>query len=658
MLTYSTLIFFWKRSRNNLLEIHKKRKRKVKKTIAIILAVIMAASICGCSQNTVEEKLPDVTEVTPAPTQEPDYDAQMKLIEDSREMWTVEDWSPWFYTVNDLDHNGRLDLIVASLQGTGMYTYANCWEVNEAHDALVKCVTDAEEEDSWPAVWPDIIKDSTDCYYDRTANRYYYVFEDELKNGYLEYYFSKMAVCLHDGAVDMTVLSGKSVLYESENGAPTLTFTDKDGNPITEEEYEKAADNYFEGLEKTQVYFDWTEIETQLQREPNLIFASDLFDGYGYVHQLCDQTGVYDFSAINSDGVTWEVYILDKEFDDAERFIPQAYEKALSGNGSLSVKEGEWIYIYCPCNQWTMQVAPEGCAFSWNLNPEKEYTEREVPQGPVPEITKNPTAESLSVGGKTWFIAYADGADTVEWELINPSDGRGYSPAQAMALCKGLTAEVIDGNTLAIDNAPLELNGWKAKAIFKNSFGKAETTPALITVEDFIAKYKTILENYKTMTPSDDVSEMVTYSKHIGYALKDLDKNGIPELLIAGAGTDDFSQNMIYDIYTISGDTPVRLAVSGARNRFYVMTDSRILNQGSNGAAYNVNYVFKVTGTEMNVTEGVLSGLDDQNNIVWYYSTDSDYDFSNDTQISEQQANETVSAWEAAIYLPQLTKIV
>ena len=107
--------------------------------------------------------------------------------------------------------------------------------------------------------------------------------------------------------------------------------------------------------------------EEELPREPSLIFARDLFDGYGYVHQQCDVTGEWGFYPISSEGVTWEVYILDKEFDDAERFIPQAYPRALEGSGTLSLEAGQWIYIYCPCNSWTMQEAPEGCAFSWGL---------------------------------------------------------------------------------------------------------------------------------------------------------------------------------------------------------------------------------------------------------------------------------------------------
>ena len=107
--------------------------------------------------------------------------------------------------------------------------------------------------------------------------------------------------------------------------------------------------------------------------EPNLIFASDLYEGYGYVHQRCGKTAKYSFAPINSEGIDWLVYILDKEFTDAERFIPQAYPLALTNSGELEIEEGQWIYIYCPCNSWTGTSAPEGCAFSWGFSDARIY---------------------------------------------------------------------------------------------------------------------------------------------------------------------------------------------------------------------------------------------------------------------------------------------
>lgn len=95
------------------------------------------------------------------------------------------------------------------------------------------------------------------------------------------------------------------------------------------------------------------------------VMAADNYEGYGFAHTQCKETGTYSFAPVNSDGVTWQVYILDEEFHDAERFIPQAYSLALEGAGTVEVKEGDWIYIYSSCNVWNMIEPPEGCAMVW-----------------------------------------------------------------------------------------------------------------------------------------------------------------------------------------------------------------------------------------------------------------------------------------------------
>ena len=81
--------------------------------------------------------------------------------------------------------------------------------------------------------------------------------------------------------------------------------------------------------------------------------SGDAWGDYGYVHFLCEADGTYSFTAQDSDGIEWKVYLLDKEFDDAERFIPQAYPLILEGDGWVSINAGQYVYIYCSANCWT-----------------------------------------------------------------------------------------------------------------------------------------------------------------------------------------------------------------------------------------------------------------------------------------------------------------
>ena len=99
--------------------------------------------------------------------------------------------------------------------------------------------------------------------------------------------------------------------------------------------------------------------------DAGIVYAADLADTVGFVSFESPQTAVYSFTAVNSEDAPWEIYVLDEPFTDAERYIPQAYACALTGDGSLLVEAGKWIYIHCPYNGFTGETAPEGCALSW-----------------------------------------------------------------------------------------------------------------------------------------------------------------------------------------------------------------------------------------------------------------------------------------------------
>ena len=109
-----------------------------KKKLLICTAFLLCAAT-GCSGNS-----PSVTEVSAAETAPASEDAavseeisaQLSLIAANASVW-VQDASygtVYQYTVTDLDQNGRLEVIAASLQGTGLYTYSCFFEVNEARD--------------------------------------------------------------------------------------------------------------------------------------------------------------------------------------------------------------------------------------------------------------------------------------------------------------------------------------------------------------------------------------------------------------------------------------------------------------------------------------------------------------------------------------------
>lgn len=236
--------------------------------------------------------------------------------------------------------------------------------------------------------------------------------------------------------------------------------------------------------------------------------------------------------------------------------------------------------------------------------------------GPTVVITKNPTSESLGIGGTTWFIAHANNASVVTWQAVSP-DGRIYSAAEALSLHPGLALDGINNDTLALRNVPLSLNGWGFQARFDGQGNSAVSTAAYIYVGDFVTAYQSVLNAYRAAyevgghtaqyARQNGLSEVITHSPHVGYAFKDLNKDGTPELFIGGVNPDGFARLIVYDCYTLVNGVPVRLAVSAENDRFYLRTDSTLLNGGEDGKGNEHYFLFRFSNNRLNSVEGYMS---------------------------------------------------
>ncbi|MCD8085053.1 MAG: hypothetical protein LUF28_01770 [Clostridiales bacterium] len=69
-----------------------------------------------------------------------------------------------------------------------------------------------------------------------------------------------------------------------------------------------------------------------------------------------EASGTYLFTIENGAGhedATWKIYVLEEPFEDATRYISQAYEPSLTGAGSLEITAGSWVYCFCSVNAYT-----------------------------------------------------------------------------------------------------------------------------------------------------------------------------------------------------------------------------------------------------------------------------------------------------------------
>lgn len=181
---------------------------------------------------------------------------QIDLIFSQREIWEQTDEfiaEETQYTVVDLNGNGRLELVAASCQGTGHYTYTDIYEVSEDGDSLVHYMHTVPEGDSQA----DIIWGVAPVYYSQEEGVYRYLFDDLIRDGAAYYYESRKILELKENQILETTLAHR--ITEYIDSVPIVTYgSGINGMRVTnEQEYEDAPDKIFEGWRKGMAYFLW-----------------------------------------------------------------------------------------------------------------------------------------------------------------------------------------------------------------------------------------------------------------------------------------------------------------------------------------------------------------------------------------------------------------
>ena len=92
-----------------------------------------------------------------------------------------------------------------------------------------------------------------------------------------------------------------------------------------------------------------------------IIEAKACYENAGYVEFVADaeKTAEYTFTAENSESAEWMVYVLDQSFDEGYRYIAQFTDPVLTGDGTITVNAGQFVYIYCSVNEFTYESADE-----------------------------------------------------------------------------------------------------------------------------------------------------------------------------------------------------------------------------------------------------------------------------------------------------------
>ena len=177
----------------------------------------------------------------------------------------------------------------------------------------------------------------------------------------------------------------------------------------------------------------------------------------------------------------------------------------------------------------------------------------------------------------------------------------------------------------------------------------------------WLALYEPVFENYRAVAGADPNS--FDYSKDTysvltsydlvegqpvmyGYLLRDVDGNGVPELLVGNMAADD--GGIVHAMFTLVDNEPTFVLYSWARNRYYLTDSGEVYNAGSSGAMDSEYYVCSLSGTILKPLYGCFTS--DEGGYGGFYTVSGGDRYSGSArEVSQEEFSRTLETMEAAI---------
>lgn len=183
---------------------------------------------------------------------------QLKIFAETKEQWIPQDYDPFAFgvTAHDLDGDGRLELLVQVMAGTGLYSENHFYQVNDSGDGIEELPQ--ELYDGVSELDIGVSGSGGQAFRDRDGV-VYYMASDITRNGYAESFLQEGAYYLKDGRVYSVAYRGLHRQAQGEDSWEETCY-DAEGNEVSQADWEGLREGFLAGKEEIPYTISWKDM--------------------------------------------------------------------------------------------------------------------------------------------------------------------------------------------------------------------------------------------------------------------------------------------------------------------------------------------------------------------------------------------------------------